>query len=110
MTPDHDEQSLLRVYLLGHVADESVCARIEERLLADEAYFEALLIAEEELLDDYVRDALTPAERASVEQHFLTTPERQQQLTAAQALHRYVAQAAAQVAASEEAAAADGST
>lgn len=89
-TPAHDEQSLLMDYLLGRVADEGARQQLEERLMTDGEYFEALLVAEDELIDEYAHGTLAPADRAQFEQHFLITPERQRKLRFAQALHRHV--------------------
>jgi CHAT domain-containing protein len=89
-TPTHDEQSLLRDYLLGRTADEDVRQQLEERLMTDGEYFEALLVTEDELIDEYAQETLAPADRAQFEQHFLITPERHRKLRFAQALHRHV--------------------
>ncbi|MBL8217298.1 MAG: hypothetical protein JNK87_41645 [Bryobacterales bacterium] len=64
MSPD-----LLRAYLLGQASPED-CAAIEERLFADDT-FEALLAeAEADLLDDWARGRLTPADAALIPQRF----------------------------------------
>ena len=49
-----------------------------------------MLIAEDELIDQYLNDELTPAERQSFETHFLIAPERQRKLRFGRALHKYV--------------------
>ncbi|MBD0327525.1 MAG: hypothetical protein ICV68_13900, partial [Pyrinomonadaceae bacterium] len=50
------------------------------RLLTEDEFFDELLLGEEELTVDYVNDELTAADRLKFEQHFLSTPERQQKL------------------------------
>jgi CHAT domain-containing protein len=83
-----DERSL-RTYLLDETAPEEQ-RQIEERLLLDADYVELLLFIEEELIDDYVRDALSERERERFQTHFLTTPIRQRKLTKAKALRKYI--------------------
>jgi anti-sigma-K factor RskA len=58
--------------------------------MTEDGFFDELLLAEEELIDDYVGGQLPLDERRRFEQHFLSTPERQRQLRFAQALSRYV--------------------
>jgi hypothetical protein len=65
--------------------------RIEERLLTDNEYFEELLVAEDELIDDYIEGALSEGERERFERFFLATLERQQKLSFARALKRHIA-------------------
>lgn len=83
----------MRQYLLGQSPQED-SSRLEEQLLTDGAFYEELLIAEDELIDQYLNDKLSQPERHSFETHFLLAPERKQRLRFAQALHKYVAFAA----------------
>jgi len=82
---DHEE---IKLYLLGNLS-EDIGKRVEERLLTEESFFEELLIAEVELIDEYVAGDLSGGDRLRFEQHFLLTPERRQKLGFAQALRRY---------------------
>lgn len=66
---------------------------MDERLLSESGFLEEVLVAEEELMDDYVNDDLPAVSRLRFEQHFLITPERQQKLKFAFALSRYASQA-----------------
>jgi hypothetical protein len=86
---DNKEQETIRHYLLGQATQED-SSSLEERLLRDSALFQALLIAEDELIDQYLSDKLTAPERQSVESHFLMAPERQRKLRFGRALHKYV--------------------
>jgi hypothetical protein len=88
-----DEEKTIRSYLLGVLSQEER-ARLEERLLADDAYFQELLLVEEDLIDDYLGGELTPEERVQLEGHFLSAPERQQDLRFAKAFKKYVASSA----------------
>lgn len=89
MTADLKEQQTIREYLLGHATPED-SSRLEEQLLTDDALYEELLIVEDELSDQYVRDELSQPERQGFERRYLSAPERQQKLRFARALHKYV--------------------
>ena len=86
----HEE---VKQYLLGGAAPETQ-RTIEERLLTEESFLEELNCTEEELIDDYVGDHLNAGDRASFEQHFLSTQERHRKLRFALALTRYSAEKA----------------
>jgi hypothetical protein len=87
---DSKEQQTVREYLLG-LAPEGDSAHVEEQLLTDDAFYEELLIAEDELIDQYLNDALSPTEHHSFETHFLAAPERHRKLSFARAFHKYLA-------------------
>lgn len=84
----------IKQYLLGELDSESR-ERLEEKLMTDDVRFEELLIAEDELIDEYLTDSLTLSECEHFLQYFLSTPERQQKLRFAKALRRYTAAATA---------------
>lgn len=87
--PEHaEDQQKIRQYLLGDLSEE-VRQQVEERLLTENSFLDELLLGEEELIDDYVSDDLPVDDRLRFEQHFLSTPERQQKLRFALALSRY---------------------
>ena len=90
--PRPEDQRSIRRYLLGELPAEEG-ERLEERLLTDEEFFQELLVGEDELIDLFLRGDLDAAEREHFTQHFLAAPERQQQLSFARALHKYVANA-----------------
>ena len=85
-TADKEEQ---RSYLLG-VLDSDRKTQFEERILCAPETYEELLIAEEELIDQYVAGGLSESERQQFETHFLITAERQKNLRFGQLLKRYV--------------------
>lgn len=89
MQRDVEGQTLLRSYLLGELEQEPQ-QQLEQRLLADDEYFEALLIAEDELIDQYLGGALTPLEQQRFASIFLSTPERHGKLNFARALRKYI--------------------
>src|ERR1043165_4875811 len=79
----------MRAYLLGTV-DTALKTEIEERILYAPEVYEELLMAEEELIDQYVASGLDQLERQQFETHFLITAERQNNLRFGQLLKRYV--------------------
>ncbi len=88
MTSTPEIQDQIRRYLLGEL-DDGTRAEVEKRFLSDGEVFEELLVAEDEIIDDYASGRLDPEERADFEAHFLATPERQRKLRFARALHRH---------------------
>jgi CHAT domain-containing protein len=82
----------LRAYLLGTAPTQDQ-ESIELRLLGEDGFAEQLMIAEEDLTDDYIGNLLNEAEREKFETYFLCTPQRQQKLIAARAFHRYLQEA-----------------
>lgn len=83
------EISEIRQYLLRQLS-ENQQQSIEQRLLVDDDLFEELEIVEAQLVDDYVAGSLTSEENRQFDEHFLTTPERQQSLQFARVFRRYV--------------------
>src|SRR5256885_113617 len=90
MNQQPDEQRSVRRYLLGELS-QAEQQRLEERLMSDDLALEELLVAEDELIDDYLQGALARAEQERFENFFLLTAERQEKLKFATALRRYVA-------------------
>lgn len=66
-------------YLLGEM-DEAEQFRFERDYLADEASYDAYLAAQDELIESYLADDLTPARRERFTRHFLTTEQRRERL------------------------------
>jgi methionine-rich copper-binding protein CopC len=85
---NHTEE--IRQYLLGHLSEE-IHQQLEERLLIEDSFLEELLVAEEELIDDYIKGDLSDDDRLSFEKHFLSTSERHENLRFAMALSQYTA-------------------
>ena len=83
-----DQRSIIQ-YLLGELAQEEQ-RQVEERLLTDDEYYEELLIAEDELIDQYLNGQLSEYEKERFGRHFLATSERQQKLRFARSLMRYI--------------------
>ena len=83
------EQKQTRQYLLGNLPQENL-PEFEERLLGDTDFYAELLVAEDELIDEYLADRLSRSERERVESNFLLAPERQQKLRFSRAFRKYI--------------------
>ncbi|HZS05678.1 MAG TPA: hypothetical protein VFD58_12640 [Blastocatellia bacterium] len=79
----------IRRYLLGGLGEKEM-AQLEKNMLADDDFFEQILIAENELIDDYVRGGLSSHDRESFGSHFLSSSERRQKLKFAESLYRHL--------------------
>ena len=79
----------MRNYLLGVLEPDRRVA-IEESILCDPGGYEELSIVEEELIDQYLTNKLSPSERQQFETHFLITAERQKKLRFGRLLRRYL--------------------
>ncbi len=84
---------MIKEYLLGELTAED-SSKVEEQLLTDDAFYQELLIVEDELLDSYISGKLSEAEVSHFESHFLTSAERYEKLRFARNLKKYVNQAA----------------
>jgi hypothetical protein len=90
MEEEDSHLNSIRRYLLGQLTD-SEREQVEARLLTDDSFFEEVLIAEDELADDYARGALSGAELAGFSQYFLASPERREKVQFAGAFRSYLA-------------------
>jgi hypothetical protein len=79
-----DESQFVR-YFLGEMTDAEQ-ARFEESFFQDVELSELLSDAENDLIDGYVRDELSPRERERFQQHFLISDRRREKLEVARAL------------------------
>jgi len=79
----------LRQYLLGELPEE-VLERVELRLLEDPATARALAGAEDELIEDYLGDALAEPERERFESYFLASATHRRSLEGARLLRELV--------------------
>ena len=85
-----DQEALderIRSYLLRDpMLTQEDIAQLEESLIEDERYLERMLLIENELIEDYLRGALSAEEAQRFNTHFLITPERQEKLRYLRAL------------------------
>jgi anti-sigma factor RsiW len=71
--------TLLRQYLLGKIDDEER-QRIEKLFITDSQARDRVLAAEQELIEDYLDDSLTTADKEIFLSHYARTPEQQRKL------------------------------
>jgi hypothetical protein len=84
-----DNEELLGRFLLGDLS-ESERALVEDRFLANEDFFQELLIGEDDLIDAYVRGELPAAERALFERCCLTTQHERQRVEFARTFYNSI--------------------
>lgn len=84
MTDEH-----ITAYLLGELSEEE-SERFEEECFAQESWPAQIDSVEEDLIDDYLRDRLTPERRRNFKRSYLTTPARVERFLMASALLRHV--------------------
>lgn len=86
----------IRRYLLGDLS-EPEREQVEERLMADEGeLYQHLLIAEDDLIDEYVSGSLSEEEQAKFARRFLHVPELRQDVRFAAALRKHALENAGQ--------------
>jgi len=76
-------------YLLGELS-ETEEAQLEQQYLRDEALHQELLLAEDELIEAFLRNELPAEERRRFENHFLASPVRRERLETARAMLRAI--------------------
>jgi tetratricopeptide (TPR) repeat protein len=76
----------VREYLLGRVSDETTLEGIEELLFTDEEFCSQVALAEDEIINDYVRGLLNHADAESFRATLPADAERRFKLEMAQAL------------------------
>lgn len=79
MKEEKVSDTLLRQFLLG-TTDEEVRERIEGLFLTDSDLRDRVLAIEQDLVEDYLENSLTTADRERFVRLFAQTPEQQQQL------------------------------
>jgi len=82
------ERLLIRQYLLGEL-DEHEQEQLEQRVITNPDYKEQVLIAEEELLEEFVNGTLSPRELESFTRMYSSSPAQRRKVKIAQALNRY---------------------
>lgn len=82
------EREEIKKCLLGGM-DDAGRERFEKRVIADPDYKDAVLMAEDELMEDFLADGLSEGERRDFVKHLLATPQQRQRLREIRALHDY---------------------
>lgn len=89
--------ALLRAFLLGNIADDER-ERIESLFLTDSQERERVLSAEQDLIEDYLEDSLTPEDKQRFIALYAQTPEQRQQLRVTKSIKDWaIREAAAQI-------------
>jgi hypothetical protein len=83
--PESTNEETIIAYLLGELPDDDAVS-FERRYLADEDLFQKLEEVEDELVDDYVGGALSPAKEKAFETYFLRNAERASKVRFARAM------------------------
>jgi anti-sigma factor RsiW len=87
VSSDHEKR--MTQYLLGQLSEEEQ-TELERQYLADDALFEELAAAEDDLRDAYARGELSGPDRKAFEQRLLSVPGQQTQQEFAGSLCRYL--------------------
>src|ERR1700710_1930665 len=91
MTPELQDDELLRSYLLGKLPDEDADT-LERRLLAEDDLFDLAEAVEMDLLASFDRGAFTPEEREEVLRKLAATPRGRERLAFARSLNNLAAE------------------
>ena len=93
MNEEFVTDTLLRQFLLGKVDDQER-QRIESMFVTGALSKERVIAAEQHLLDDYLDDTLTPADRDLFLEQYGDTPAEQRRLRIAKSIQEWAAQTA----------------
>lgn len=92
MSENFDEQrGAIKNYLLGNLDDPAKLREIEKKIMLDDDFAEQIEIAEDELIDEYLDEALSEAERERFVLFFLVAPENKEKVRLNQSLREYAA-------------------
>ena len=94
MAADLNSETLIARYLLGELPEEQQ-VEIEDRAFADKSYLASITAVENDLIDEYVRNELSGAERQRFEKQFLASAERRKRVEFARALTGVISEEAA---------------
>lgn len=87
MTPSLEDENQVRRYLLGEMPDRER-TDFEDRCFTDDSFYQAVLAAEDDLIDSYVRGELAPAAKVRFEARYLASPRLSSRVDFARALHQ----------------------
>jgi HAMP domain-containing protein len=91
MSSQSENGDSIRRYLLGDLSEQER-EQVEQRLMSDDDLYQRLLLAEDDLIDDYISGALLDQDQAKLRQHFLRVPELRQDIKSVAALRKYALQ------------------
>jgi hypothetical protein len=78
------DKGLILCYLLGKLSDEQQY-HVELRYFSDDAFYEELLVIEQELIEGYARGEFSEIEREWIKRHFLRSQARRERVIMASA-------------------------
>lgn len=84
------EQAVVRQYLLRRL-DEEGQRHVEERFLTDSDFREAVLVIEDELIEDYLAGLLDDDEQESFINHYMSAPRQLEEVRLSQVLREHTA-------------------
>lgn len=90
MREDNESEKSIRRLLLGESGEDEQ-QRIEELFMTDPEYQEKVLMAEHDLIEEYLENALSKGDREKFRRHFLSTPQQRRKVRIAQSLKNYAA-------------------
>jgi len=82
---ESEERSLIRNYLLGELPKAEV-KKLEKQIIDSDEFFNQMLAEEEQMIDEYVYDRMTPEARKKFEESYMLTQEGREQVELAQSL------------------------
>src|SRR5215207_4236036 len=88
----------IRRYLLGELSEQQR-EQVEQRLLSDDDLYQQLLLAEDDLIDEYISGELSDQERSKFSARFLRVPELKQDVMSMMALRKHALETVPPVAA-----------
>jgi hypothetical protein len=77
MRVETEDEGVMLSYLLGRLP-EIEREQVEERIFAEDGYFERLSLLEDQLIDAFVRDELPARDRSDFERYFILSPRRRE--------------------------------
>jgi hypothetical protein len=90
MKEENESEKSIRRFLLGESGEEEQ-QRTEELFMTDPEYREKVLMAEQDLIEDYLENTLSEGERERFRRHFLSTPQQRRKVRIARSLRNYAA-------------------
>jgi hypothetical protein len=86
----------IRRYLLGGLSEQER-EQVEQRLMADDDLYQRLLLAEDDLIEEYISGTLSERDQANFSRRFLQVPELRQDVRSIMVLRKYALETAPQV-------------
>ncbi|HEY9405056.1 MAG TPA: hypothetical protein VIQ24_20560 [Pyrinomonadaceae bacterium] len=90
MKEESENDEAIRRLLLG-LSDDKERRGVEELFMTDPEYREKVLVAEDDLIEDYLDGSLSEGERQRFRTHFLSTPRQQRRVRVTRELRSFAA-------------------